>query len=348
MDQLNKNNSVKSEQLEEDILKIWQKILDRQQIDMNDDFYELGGNSLSALRILAEIEKEFKTPIPLAAFPKVSTVKKMAIFLKEQESWTYITPIQPKGSRYPLFFIPPSARSSLIFKDLAKHLGEDQPFYGLEHAGMDADTEIHTDVREMARHHIAELTKVQAEGPYYIGGMCFGGMVAYEIAHQLVAKGQEVAFLGVLDSSFPPQQKITLFTRLIIGISLINDKFLNGSLPLGPRGPRARMLRPVEDEVLNRRIMEVFTTHSYARMRYTSHPYPGKITLFATQRRNAERIKQLWQRAAKEELDVVTVPGLHGRRFEGGDLGRSPFIDEPHVQALAKLLSESLEKARIN
>jgi hypothetical protein len=106
------------------------------------------------------------------------------------------------------------------------------------------------------------------------------------------------------------------------------------------------MPRPEEDGVLHERVLDVFTTHTYARMRYTSPPYPGKITLFATQRRNTERIKELWQRAATEVLDNVTVPGMHGRRFEGGELGRSPFIDEPHVQTLAKLLSESLEKAR--
>ena len=189
------------------------------------------------------------------------------------------------------------------------------------------------------------ITPRQTEGPFYIGGMCFGGVVAYEMAHQLVAKGEKVAFLGVLDSSFPPQQKLTLFTRMIIGISLVNDKLLNSKLPIGPRGPRARIPRPEDDEVLHRRVLEVFTTHSYARMRYFAPPYPGIITLFATQRRNAERIRDLWQRAATETLDIVTVPGMHGRRFEGGDLGRSPFIDEPHVQTLAKLISESLEKA---
>jgi surfactin family lipopeptide synthetase A len=122
-------------QLGMDIVAIWEKILDRHPIGVTVDFYELGGNSLKALRILAEVEKELGIRLPLAAFPKTNTVQKMASYLGDQVPWTHLTALQPRGTRYPLFFVPPSTRTGIIFNNLAKHLGEDQPFYVLEYAG---------------------------------------------------------------------------------------------------------------------------------------------------------------------------------------------------------------------
>jgi len=324
-------------QLEKDIVAIWEKILDQHPIGVTDDFYGLGGHSLSGLRILAEIEMELGIQVPLAVFAQTRTIQKLVGYLGDQGLSTHLTALHPKGKEYPLFFVPPSARTAMIFEVLAKYLGEEQPFYGLEYSGMVGESEPHTRVELIAAQNVAELQKVQPEGPYFLGGMCFGGMVAYEMAQQLVAENQEVAFLGVLDSSFPPQQKISARIYLMIILSYINDKVFNGNLPLGPRGPRVRVRMAGSDDTLSKKILHVFSTHAYARMKYKSPPYPGKVTLFSTQRRNAPRIRAEWQKATTKELDIVTR-----------EVAKSPFIDEPHVQTLAQLLSEHLETASSN
>ena len=124
----------------------------------------------------------------------------------------------------------------MIFKDLVKYWDEERPFYVLEYAGMDESTEPHDSIPKIARANLVKIRAMQPEGPYYLGGMCFGGLVAYEMAQQLMAANQEIAFLGFLDFSFPPMQKSTPGTVFRLFLFVINEKFLNGRLPVGARG----------------------------------------------------------------------------------------------------------------
>jgi acyl carrier protein len=118
-------------QLEKDVVAIWEKFLDQHPIGVNDDFFELGGHSLMALGIIAEIEIELGIPVPLAAFAQARSIDNLTRYLREQGSWSHLIALQSKGISCPFFCAPtPSVSTGMIFEDLAKNSGEDQTFYG--------------------------------------------------------------------------------------------------------------------------------------------------------------------------------------------------------------------------
>jgi amino acid adenylation domain-containing protein len=334
--------------VERKLVEIWEDLLEFQPVGIEDDFFELGGHSLLALRLIADIDDNFEISVPLPALAQVRTIKQLAVTLQDKAtlaSWSSLVALQPLGEKPPFFCVPPSGVTAMIFKDLARHMGAERPFYVLEYAGMDEGTEPHETIPAIARHNLEKIRRLQPQGPYYLGGMCFGGSVAYEMAHQLKASNQEVAFLGVLDSSFPPRQKNSWRSNTLLFLSFINEKLLNGKLPIGPRAARTRVHIANVDPQVENRIQKLFSTHGAAQMRYKSPPYPGKITLFNTRRRNGPRIRAEWQAASTQSLDFFEIPGHHGRQYQDGVVVRSPFILEPHVQDLAKLFNERIDQA---
>jgi thioesterase domain-containing protein/acyl carrier protein len=332
-------------QLEMDLVAVWEKVMERRPIGVTDDFFDMGGQSLLALRILAEIEKIVGVPIPLAAFAQARTIQKMAHYLGEQGLWSHLVPIQPKGKKYPFFCVPPSVSTAMIFNDLAKHLGEDQPFYGLDFSGMNGESQPQNNVNVMAEQNLAEIRTLQPNGPYFLGGMCFGGMVAYEMAQQLVAQNQPVAFLGILDSSFAPRQSRDISSYIFTVMKIINDKIFQNRLSLGPRYLGQRIRKHHTDTTIEQQLLRVSEAHIYARMQYTSSPYPGIITLFSTERQIAPKARALWQKATLLPLEIVPIPGGHGQRHLKRYRSQFPFIDEPNVNYLAEQLSFHLDQA---
>ena len=331
--------------LENDLVDIWEDVLGKKPISVGDDFYQLGGHSLLAMKIIAEVEEKMGFILPLSSFPNMTTVQKMAGYLQTQKEWLYLTPLQTKGSKYPLYFVPPSARSSLSFQELADHLGEDQPFYGLEYAGMDGDSDPHKRIEEIAKKNISEIKQLQPYGPYFVGGMCFGGLVAYEMAQQLKKSNQEVAFLGILDSSFPPRQKFSMMTRIHIMLLWINDNILRGKIKFGHRGLARTMETMDANPVVKNRVIKLFKTQTYARLFYYSKPYPGEIVLFTTRRQENAWHTRFWQEATTKEIKVVNIPGSHGRRYVDGELAEDSFLSDSNIDVLSQLFREQLDRA---
>lgn len=199
------------DEVELQLTKIWEKVLGVQPIGITDNFFELGGNSLIAVRLLAEIEKIWSRNLALDTFFKTPTVEKFASVIRQEESltaWSSLVPIQPNGSKPPLFFIHPIGGSVLEYYSLVNHLGQEQPAYGLQAQGFDEKQTPLVRVEDMARHYIAEIRTVQPKGPYFLIGYSFGGVVAFEIAQQLYAQEDKVAFLGLLDTKCPQGQMI--------------------------------------------------------------------------------------------------------------------------------------------
>src|SRR5712692_1384520 len=115
-------------------------------------------------------------------------------------SWSSLVAIKPNGSKTPFFCVHGLGGNVLEFSDLARHLDDDQPFYCLQSQGLDGEQPLLTSVEEMAAHYIKEMRELQPAGPYFIGGRSLGGMVAFEMACQLRAQGQEVGLLALLDT----------------------------------------------------------------------------------------------------------------------------------------------------
>jgi amino acid adenylation domain-containing protein len=336
------------DEVERKLVGIWEKLLNFQPIGIEDDFFELGGHSLLALRLIAEIEDAFKESVPFPALVQVRTITELATLLQDKaglKSWSNLVPLQPLGSKPPLFIVPPSAVTVMLFKDLAKHFDQDRPLYALEYNGMDPESEPHDSIPDMAKHNIEKIKAMQPEGPYYLGGMCFGGLVAYEMAKQLLDAGEQVPFLGVLDSTHAPylsrprSYPVFMFTRFL------NQKVLGKRFPIGMAPLKRAMQRFAPEDEFSHRVYDVFTTHNYARVKYVTTPYTGDITLFNTAGSRGEFSRDQWKAVAGGSLEIVSIPGVHaGARVDIRE-GQQSFIHEPMVEVLTKKLNSHLDQA---
>jgi len=204
--------------IELQLTKIWEQLLGIEPVSVRDNFFELGGDSLLALRLFTQIEQTFGENLSLSTLLQAPTVEQLASVLRQETeppSWSSLVPIQPSGSKTPFFCVHGNGANVLIFNDLARQLGPEQPFYGLQARGADGIQEPLSRMEDMAAFYIQELRTVQPEGPYLLGGYSSGGLVAFEMAQQLHKQGQKVAFLGLLDTFVPSSFKPVSFqTRL--------------------------------------------------------------------------------------------------------------------------------------
>lgn len=192
-------------ELEYQLTKIWEEVLNIPSISIEDNFFDLGGHSLLAVKLFSQVEKRFGKSLPLALLFQAPTIKKLASLLHDSgwsPNWSSLVPIQPYGSKPPFFCVHPGGGNVLYYSDLAKHLGLDQPFYGFQAQGLDGISEPYTKIEDMASHYIQDMQKIQPEGPYLLGGFCLGGTIAFEMAYQLQLQGKEVALLALMDPQY--------------------------------------------------------------------------------------------------------------------------------------------------
>jgi phthiocerol/phenolphthiocerol synthesis type-I polyketide synthase E len=335
-----------------------------EKISINDSFFELGGNSLVAVRLFHEIEREFQIKLPLSTLIDAQTVEEVAEILNQQrhqagQGWSSLVEIQTKGSRPPLFCIHGASGNVLIYRDLSRHLGPDQPFYGLQAQGLDGSVDRLATVEEMASLYIEEIRRVQPKGPYLVGGYCLGGTIAFEIAQQLQGHGQDVALLALFDTlnwakmstaSYWDRAYSQLQRLLFHGgnFSLLDSKnkrkfFKEKAEILRERSRlwRGIFLRGVMGErhsFDSRSIIdaEIWKTNDLAKLSYLPKPYAGVITDFRPRKQYSvfDRPEMYWNDFAQKGYEVVTLPV-----YPAG------MLVEPFVEHLANALRKSIDQA---
>jgi amino acid adenylation domain-containing protein len=346
---------------ERKLINIWQEVLGVSRISVDDNFFDVGGNSLLAVRLFTQIEKAFHIKLPLATLIQAQTVEQLAVLLSEnvRRSWSPLVEIQPRGSRPPFFCIHGASGNVLIYRDLSRRLGPDQPFYGLQAQGLDGTAECLTTVQDMAALYINEIRRVQPEGPYFIGGYCLGGTIAYEIAQQLTSGGYEVALLALFDTlnwsnmeatsawdGFYCQMQRLLFHA---GNFLLLDwkskgRFFREKVEI--LRDRSQVWRGI---ILGRLVSErgsldsksmvdaqVWKTNEEAKMSYVPKPYPGVVADFRPRKQYStfNRTDMYWDQFALNGYEIVTLPV-----YPAG------MLIEPFVQHLATALRASIDKA---
>ncbi|MFD1141739.1 non-ribosomal peptide synthetase [Larkinella insperata] len=183
-------------------LRIWQNVLELENISVTDDFFALGGHSLIAIQVMTQLEKETGTRLPLATLFEYPTIQKLAGLLqKDQKTWTSIIPMKPTGRKMPLYLVHGYDLNLLYFKNLIIHLDDDQPVYGLQKLGPDGKAEPMKTLEDRAAAYISEIIEHNPKGPYAIAGYSSGGYIAVEMARQLKAMGKEVRLVGVIDTN---------------------------------------------------------------------------------------------------------------------------------------------------
>jgi len=364
-------------ELERRITPICEELLGVTPIGIRDDFVALGGDSLIILRLLDRLQKELLREVPAGAAFRGLSVEQLARALEgtpEPQGPSPLVPIQTSGSKPPLFFVHPAAGVVFPYFELARQLGPDQPFYGLQALGLDGQSPPDEHIEDMARHYLEAIRSVQTQGPYFIGGHSFGCLVAFELAQQLTAAGQEVGLLALVDEPAPlpgyrpsPVEMTrflttgalrSLWPHLHDYFYLMNavqqrreapahkglerpwkmmETFLARSA-LANFVPRdSRMLALHQPAMLP--MFQLFLIHVKETFAYEPRAYPHKVTLFSTDevRNNRGRRESTmgWGKLAAGGVEVHEITGNH-----------LSLLKPPHVQAFASKLAHCLARAR--
>jgi thioesterase domain-containing protein/acyl carrier protein len=345
--------------VEQKVADIWEDLLDVRPIGVGDDFFSLGGHSLMAVRLMARIQANFGRHLPLASLFQGPTVEKQASLLREQshdDSAPALVGIQPQGDGLPFFCVHPGGGTVLCYRELANHLGLDQPFYGLQARGVDENQVPHTRIEDMAAYYIEAIRSVQADGPYLLGGWSMGGVVAYEMAQQLEAQGEQVALLALMDArpvnsveAAAAWDEITLLINFardlglsVDGLQLSTDELakLNSEELLSyvlQRAIEAGILSQDIQPAHARKLFEVFKLNVQAMQSYRPQPSSTPVTLFkAGEQGTMETPDETmgWGALTSGEVEIHTVPGSH-----------FTIVREPYVRSLAEQLADCINRA---
>ena len=182
---------------------VWSRTLRIDRIGRNDNFFYLGGKSLDAVNLFTKIEGTFGKKLPLSTLLQAPTLEKLASILDDdagETGWSSLVTINAEGTKPPLFLVHGAEGNVLLYQDLVRYLGTDQPVYGLQSQGLDGSERFLTQLEEMASHYIGEVRSMQPKGPYYLGGYCLGGIIALEMAQQLKAQGEKVAMVAMIET----------------------------------------------------------------------------------------------------------------------------------------------------
>ena len=194
---------------ERTLLDIWTRVLGRTDIGLDDEFLDLGGHSLSAVRIFDEIHRRLRVDLPLGTLFEAPTVATLAGHidalgtLRASPRWTTVVPIRPHGQLPPIFCVSGVGGNPMAFVAIAAALGDDQPFYGLQHRGVDGNLRPHKSIRAMAQQFVDDVRAAHPGGPYILAGYSGGGLAAYEMAQLLAGDGQQVDLLVLFDTVNP-------------------------------------------------------------------------------------------------------------------------------------------------
>ena len=308
--------------VERTIAELFRATLGVAGIGVHDDFFDLGGSSLLAVKLGARLRQELGAELSPHFLIEAPTIARLARLVggeaapeaPEDSAVTppapalpaCLVPLQPSGSRRPLFLVHPAGGHVFLLRELARELGDDQPLWGLRALGTEAGEEPLPTVEAMAERYLEAVRAVQPAGPYLLGGSSMGGMVAFEMAQRLSAAGEEVELLALLDTFGPGQMPPEEAPR-----------------EAGPGEAEAPTGRSGLDPDEERRLVAVLRTNMSAMRAYEPRAYPGRLVFF-----HAETPARGRSAAARAAVDR--------RRPRGGGGARRPRRPRIHARAPAR------------
>ncbi|HEX3693503.1 MAG TPA: non-ribosomal peptide synthetase, partial [Solirubrobacteraceae bacterium] len=347
--------------LERRLASIWERELDIHPIGVSDNFFDLGVSSIVAATLFAAIEHDLGDSLPLGAIFRAPTIERLARLIEEGEAssrWTSLVPIQPLGSRPPIFCIHGGAGTILHLQPLAHRLGPEQPFYGLQSSGLYGGSAPIQTVEEMATHYLAEMRQVHPDGPWLLAGYCFGAIVAFELAQRLQAQGEDVRMVALfngpspawigrwgwfgnqpsLRAQRPRPPRMTGRQRLLRAVREPRRLFKAFAWHAGGRIDQLRVRlalarsRPIPERT---REQFFFGLHARAERAYTPSPYPGELTVFHGEGLY-EDPELGWGELARGGVQALAVPGEHKNNRDA--------MREPAVQFVAERIEAHLRE----
>ena len=332
---------------EKRLAAIWRELIGISHIARNDDFFEIGGHSLLAIRIFERIRREFGAALPLASLLQEPTLAGLARIIdealqstaEERHPLSLITAVRSGGNRPPFVCIHGGDGGIIFYRDLAPHLGDERPFLAIEAPALNSEDEIIAEpVEHMAEKYLTLLRREKGKGPFLLGGYSFGGLVAFEMACRLAQEGMNVPLLALFDTSnpavkgkpFSPRERLIHAWRSESECPLIQRP-----AHLARRLISRTLFRPVQEESVERdsRHEEMCAAHLEAMRAYRPGFYPGKLTLFkaADEDPVLKRPPDYGWSQAAAEVEIFLIPGRHLTLF-----------DADHIPILGRELKRKL------
>jgi thioesterase domain-containing protein len=353
-------------------------VLGVDRVGVFDHFFELGGSSIQGAMLIGRLQERLGAPVYVVALFDEPTVAGLAHYLgqafpettrrefgaeslangqagpsgpamiQRPEPKELVVPLQCEGALAPWFMVHPPGGIVVCYQALAHRLGRERPFYGIRSRGLHGEAELPARMEAMAAEYVAAVRAVQPEGPYLLGGWSAGGLVALEMAQQLVAAGESIALLALLDTT--PAGPAGTNGEASSGREYGLDLSLEELARLGPdeqlpylwqHALKLGLIEPevpthVANQVLNE-LKHLFHHHMVLADQYVARPYTGRITLLRPMEApfavDTPRDRG-WSKLAAA-VDVRFVPGQH-----------HSMVKEPHVQTLARTLNECVERSR--
>ena len=346
---------------ERQLARIWQDLLGIASIGPDENYFDLGGDSSLAVHMFAQVEKQFRVKLPLATLYDAPTIGELACILRCEApaaGWSPLVAIQPAGSRPPFFCFHGAGGNVLIYRQLSAHLGSDQPLYGLQCQGLDGSCSPLTRIEDMAALYVKEIRRVQRHGPYFLGGYCMGGTLAFETAQQLHAAGEPIALLALFDTMdwstilvtvwnlrYYNWQRLVFHAASFLGLDsggktkFFREKMgvLRSRIPVWRGMLLAKFGSGSQTAQSESRLLgQIWQMNDRAVWSYIPRPYPGKVTDFrpAKQYRIFNKPEAKWDRLAKRGQEIIVLPV-----YPAG------MLLEPFVEHLAEALRKSIDTA---
>jgi amino acid adenylation domain-containing protein len=352
-------------EFEAGLADIWRQVLGARQLSVDDNFFDVGGNSLLAVRLFTEIDKQFGLSLPPTTLFRSGTIATQARLLASSppaDVSSPLVPLQPTGSRPPFFLVHGIGGEVFGFNDLVKHTGSDQPIYGLRAHSRDGN-DLVSSIEDLASTYVRAIRSLVPCGPYYIGGYSAGGVIAYEMAQQFLAAGEQVGLLVILDAAAPgPHEYLTPAAcwRWVVNACywpLDDDFFRTGvSDQLARVHSKAKAMREFSRQAIGMKPSETVDVRDllglwnvpanareylerYVRMMdaYRATEYDGEITVLRARTLSLSYRGTAdlgWRRLARSGVSLHIVPGAH-----------DTILMQPRVRLLAAVLVERLERA---
>ena len=346
---------------------IYSGLLKVERVGIHDDFFDLGGHSLMAIKAVSKIRDVFGVELPLATLLEAPTIAELSKILRKENwvpSWSSLVPMRQGGSKPTLYLIHAHGGNVLEYQPLVNAMEADQPVFAFQARGLDGHITKNQTLEEMAAHYIEELRNFQPQGPYYLGGFCLGGLLALEAAQQLRAAGQEVALVIMIQSRHPEasgfKPDVSIFRqwwyRATTRIKLEwENRSYRGSGYIAERWRRtwdvglARVAITLDNLTSKHpadpsKLPLMYTFEALrielmkAMLKYVPRPYVGDVLLFRASKQLPGLIADEylgWKRVLNGNLDVCEVPGRQQNLLLG-----------PNVLQLAKELSARLNTAQ--
>jgi FkbH-like protein len=346
--------------IESELVAIWEDVLDRDHIGTQDDFFELGGDSIRATQMLFAVENKYHRRIDVSKLLSHRTIQALAQELgatRRVEETSHLVPMHPQGSRTPLFCVHCGTGHVLRYRALASNLDPEIPIYGLRAPDFRGVNKLPT-VEGLADLYLSDVRKVQPHGPYQLFGFCFGGIVAFEIARRLQELGETVSMLTMVASiNTAYYRKLTFlessryrFVHFSDRLTKYGRRFLRGEWQEIYAGLRdliswyERKLRwSASRNKLDPRntpafktIDDTITLLSTVGDAFDPKPYSGRIHLIRSEEQGAELKNDMtygWQNVARNGVEVRTLPGDH-----------YSLLEKPYVTKVAETVEDWLAK----